>query len=584
MQPWNLDVLYTSFDDPQIQIDLNEIPIVISQMKEVLSKIEQEPSAELLITYMNKNNVLMDLFETLGNYGQLNYSVDTKNNKAMKLIESVEGLYPEMTLLEVAFKKSLLGISSLSNLLEDEKLAPYAFIINEALSSAKHMLTDKEENMLAQLKNTGSNAWSKLQDVAISSLMVNFEDEKVPITLIRSFAYDGSLEKRKKAYEAEIAAYDQIASTSAAALNAIKGQVWTEVKLRGYQHPLDMTLEQSRMDKETLDAMMTAIKEYLPVFRSYLKKKAQLLGHEGSLPFYDLFAPVGDGELTYSYQEAADFIVKQFSTFSDDLGDFAQKAFDSNWIDAKPREGKVAGAFCSNLHSKNESRIMANFNGSFNDMSTLAHELGHGYHGECLKGVPSSNSDYPMPLAETASIFCETIVSNAALKTAPDNVKLGIIENSVMSANQVITDIYSRYLFETALFEKRQASSLSVEELKEAMIEAQKASYGDGLDATKMHPFMWVCKPHYYSAEYNFYNFPYAFGLLFAKGLYAMYLEEGEAFVEKYKTLLKATGDHNIKDVLATVGVDAHNPDFFRNSLEIIKQEIDYILSVNPSL
>jgi pepF/M3 family oligoendopeptidase len=340
-----------------------------------------------------------------------------------------------------------------------------------------------------------------------------------------------------------------------------------------------MTLKASRMDKETLDAMMTAIKEYLPNFRSYLKKKAEMLGHKQGLPFYDLFAPIGQVEMTYTYDEARDYVIKNFSSYSSKLGQYAKNAFDKDWIDPDPREGKVSGAFCSNIHSKKESRIMANFNGSFNDVSTLAHELGHGYHGDCLSNVKPSNSDYPMPLAETASIFCETIVTNAALKDATKEEALVITENSVMSANQVIVDIYSRYLFETALLENRKSSSISVDELKTLMTNAQLEAYGDGLDPEYLHPYMWVCKPHYYSAQYNFYNFPYAFGLLFAKGLYAMYLEEGESFLPKYDALLEATGDHDIKDVLAIVGVDSHNPDFFRASLDLIAKEIEFIVS-----
>lgn len=283
--------------------------------------------------------------------------------------------------------------------------------------------------------------------------------------------------------------------------------------------------------------------------------------------------------MTYSYDEARDFVVENFTSYSDKLGNFAKNAFDNDWIDPFPREGKVAGAFCSNIHSKKESRIMSNFSGSFSDVSTLAHELGHGYHGDCLKDVEAANSDYPMPLAETASIFCETIVTNAALKTATEAEKLVILENSVMGANQVIVDIYSRFLFESKLFEGRKKASLSVDELNEAMLSAQKEAYGDGLDHDQLHPYMWVVKPHYYYAGYNYYNFPYAFGLLFANGLYAMYKKEGDSFLNKYDALLKSTGCNNIKDVLATVGVDSHNPDFFRASLDLIKEEIDFILN-----
>lgn len=582
MKTWNLDVLYKSFEDPSLTADLKKADQLTTELENLSMnlRVETEAIKPSLLTYYTLLNQLIGLLETLGNFGNLTYAVDTKNTKAIKLIEQVENLEPKIALIEVRFMKWLKELDVLEELLaRDQDLMPYAFATLSMKDKATYMLSDAEESLLAKMKNTGSNAWSKLQDLTISSLTADYQGESLPITLIRSYAYDADATKRKEAYMSELKAYEKVDAISASALNAIKGEVLTVVEKRGYRSPLEMTLKSSRMDEATLDAMFTAIKEYLPDFRRYMKKKAQMLGHSQGLPFYDLFAPVGEGDLTYTYDEARDFIVTQFNTFSEELGSFAKNAFDADWIDPFPREGKVAGAFCSNLHSKKESRVMANFNGSFNDVSTLAHELGHAYHGECLKDVLPVNSDYPMPLAETASIFCETIVSNAALKSAPKEAALAIIENSVMSANQVITDIYSRFLFETSLFEGRKDASLSVDELKEAMLKAQEEAYGDGLDSAYRHPYMWVCKPHYYSAGYNFYNFPYAFGLLFAKGLYAMYLKEGDTFIPKYKALLKATGDHNIKDVLAIVGVNAHNPDFFRASLDLIKEEIDFILN-----
>jgi len=311
-----------------------------------------------------------------------------------------------------------------------------------------------------------------------------------------------------------------------------------------------------------------------------MRKKASMLGHEGGLPVYDMAAPMGGTDKEYTFDEARDFIVEKFGSFSDELGNFALNAFNEKWIDAKMREGKVGGAFCANLHGIKESRIMSNFAGAFSDVTTLAHELGHGYHGDCLKNATNMNSEYPMPLAETASIFCETIVMNAALETATPDEAISIVEHSLQEASAVIVDILSRYIFETELFEKRKEASLSVDELKDAMLRAQKEAYGDGLDHDNLHPYMWACKPHYYEAGMNFYNFPYAFGLLFAKGLYARYLEEGDDFVSKYKSLLFETGKNDIRGVLATVGVDSSDINFWRGSLDIIKKDIDTFLAL----
>jgi pepF/M3 family oligoendopeptidase len=446
------------------------------------------------------------------------------------------------------------------------------------------MLSEKEEVLISKLKNTGSTAWTNLQNKVSSTLMVDInlkgENKILPLPAIRNLAYSADAETRKTAYEAELASYKKIEDSSAAALNGIKGEVLTITELRGYSSPLEEVLLQSRMDRETLDAMFTAIKEFLPVFHKYYRRKGELLGHNNGLPFYDMFAPMGSIERTFTYKEAMDYVVDNFRTFSDKLSDFAQNAYEKNWLDVEPRDGKRGGAFCSNLHPIGESRIMANFDGSFSNMTTLAHELGHGYHGLNLRDVSILNSRYPMPIAETASIFCETIVISAALNEATDEEAFGILETSISDAGQVIVDIYSRYLFETEVFDRRNNHPLSVNEFKDIMINSQKEAYGNGLDHNVLHPYMWVNKTHYYSAGRNFYNFPYAFGLLFSKGLYSEYLKRGKEFVAEYDELLKATGNNNIKDVAMRMKIDVQDPEFFRSSLRLIEKDINKLLQI----
>ncbi len=575
---WNLDDLYTGFSSPELKKDFDKFLALIDQGMELVESLDpsKDSAPEDLLNYMRFGDQLDDLISSIYAFASLNYSVDTSNTEASKLIEQIQAHLPKLTLMEARVNLILKDIDDLDGFISRaDGLSDYSFALNQGKKEASHLLSTEEELLMAELSNTGSKAWNKLQNKIVSTLTGSYNGKEETITVLRSKAYDPDKNIRKAAYEAELKAYTKMDEASAACLNAIKGEVITTAAKRHYESPLHMTLETSRMDKETLDAMMLAIEEYLPHFRKYLLKKAEMLGHKNGLPWYDLFAPVGDVNIRYDYKEARDFVVKQFTSFSEKLGNFGAYAFDNDWIDPFPREGKVAGAFCSNLHGIKQSRVMSNFTGSFNDMTTLAHELGHGYHGECLKDALATNASYPMPLAETASIFCETIVFNAALSDAsPEEAKV-IIENELLGATQVIVDIYSRYLFETELFEKRKTASLSVEELKDAMIRAQKKAYGEGLDHETLHPYMWMCKPHYYYAPRNFYNFPYAFGLLFAKGLYALYQKDGKSFVEKYDNLLLATGCNSIHDVLKIVNIDSHQPDFFRDSLALVKESID---------
>jgi pepF/M3 family oligoendopeptidase len=366
----------------------------------------------------------------------------------------------------------------------------------------------------------------------------------------------------------------------ATALSGIKGEVNTVSKLRGFASPLDEALNKSRMSRQTLDAMIETMKEYLPHFHKYLKRKAKLLGYEGGLPHFELIAPLGKVEKKFTIEEAKDFVIKNFNTFSADLGALAQKAFDDHWIDVYPRKGKRGGAFCSNIHPIKQSRVMTNFNGNLGDVITIAHELGHAYHGEQIFKQDVLNASYPMPLAETASTLCETIVMNAAINESEGEEKIALIESMLQDQTAVIVDILSRFIFESKVFETRLEHPVSSKECQAIMTEAIKEAYGDGLDHENLNRYAWLNKPHYYSAGLSFYNWPYAFGLLFAKGLYAQYLKDKTAFVPRYDELLKATGNMLVEDVAKLANIDVTKKEFWQGSLELIKENIDLFLEL----
>lgn len=587
---WSLDELYTSFESDEFKKDFlsfdNGLKDLNLWTKENLNNCND--SIKKIEEFITKMNYIHDLISNLMSYSELQLSVNSKDEKALHNVEVLEGKLPELTEILVRFQKYISEINKSGKLNEiickSPLLKQHEFYIHEALENSKYLLDEKEEIVIAKMKNTGSSAWGKLHDLMTSTLLVDIEIDgemkKLPLSTVRNMAYDSDEKVRKNAYEAELKSYEKIAEASAASLNGIKGEVLTVSKMRGYKSPLDEALLISRMDRESLDAMITAIQESLPAFRKYFRKKAELLGHKNGLPFYDLFAPIGNAEMKFTYDEAKDFIVKNFKTFSTKLADYVKNAIENRWVDVEPKEGKVGGAFCCNLHKIKESRVLTNFSGTFSDVVTLAHELGHGYHGHNLNDETALNSEYPMPIAETASIFNETIIKNAALKSATKEQALMMLESEISDSAQVVVDILSRYIFETDVFKRREQSSLSVNEFNEIMLNAQKQTYGDGLDEKYLHPYMWVCKSHYYSADVNFYNFPYAFGLLFAKGLYAEYEKKGEAFVQDYDKLLSVTGKNKIADITKMMGIDIHSIEFWRSSLKMIERQIDEFVAL----
>jgi len=506
---WDLSDLYSGFDSQEFSSDVETLARKMDEYRSVVVSTSDEKVEDTIRHIIDARNSLGLLLSRLSEFAELSFSVNTSDRKAASYIEKFDEKNRDFEVIDVGFIKWLTTIKDLDEIVSSSSdLREYSFHIKELTEKAKHLLSPEMEKAVADMQATGSVAWSKLHSVETSSLTVKMEidgkKDAVPFSIVRSMAYQKDAKIRRQAYSAELKACKRIENVCASCINGVKGEAITVSKLRGYESLIDMTLKQSRMKRETLDTMMQSIKEFLPIFRNYYKKKSERLGHKGGLPFYDLFAPINDSQMRFTYEEAKSFIVMNFKKFSEELSVFAENAFDKRWIDAKPAKGKVGGAFCANIRSIGQSRVLANFNGSFNDVRTIGHELGHAYHGFCLKDVPFLNSHYPMPLAETASIFCETIINHAALERGDKEQSKSILEADISSSGQVIVDIYSRFLFESEVVKRRKKGSLSVEELNEIMMDSQKSAYGDGLDPEFLHKYMWVVKPHYYFPQRHF--------------------------------------------------------------------------------
>ncbi len=580
---WDLSPLYDSFESDKFVKEKELIEKIILEANtwadNNLSCAEDaKEKLEHIIEVMQK---LYYYMMKLGAFTQLTLSTDATNEKALEMMFRLEKIDVSLDDFAKKITRFVGTIEDLDAVIASSKLLKeHEFILKEQKLEASHLLGAEVEPVISKLKLTGGNAWCNLRNMLDGTMEVDIEQDgemkSLPLPIVRNMAYSPDAEVRKKGYEAELASYKKVEIPLAHALNAIKGESNTMAELRGYESLLHKTLEDSRMDKETLDAMLSAMEDFLPDFRRYLKAKAKLLGHKDAIPFYDLFAPVGSGDMKkFTYEEAHTFLVDTFKGFSSEMSEFIDTAFKDSWIDAESRPGKGGGAFCANLIPIKQSRVLANFDGSFSQVSTLAHELGHAWHGHCLKDESMLNTSYPMPLAETASIFNESLVADIAKANATDEERFTLLESELMEATQVIVDIYSRYLFESEVVETRKDHGMNINELKDAMIRAQKASYGDALDEEVMHPYMWACKTHYYSPEMAFYNFPYAFGLLFGKGIFAQYKKQPEGFVEEYKALLKATGSNNIVDVAKRMDIDVRDKAFWEQSLTEIKGDID---------
>ena len=573
---WSLKELYPSFESEEFQRDFERF----SNFREVFNGLTLEDNLESIKAAIAALEELSVLSSRLGNYINLTLTANTTDETANKYRTLFGNAYAA---LNSAYTKVYKFIGSVeTDITADENLKDYEFYFAEAKKQYKHLLSDELEDVIAKFSISGGDGWEQLFEAMTSGVEGEFKGEKVTLSEIRNMAYDADAAVRKEAYETELKMYDTIKEPIAFALNNIKQQVLTETSLRGFESPLAQTLEASRMSRKTLDALLEAIREYLPQFRAYLKHKAALLGHENGLPFYDLFAPIGESSRRFTIEESKEFLLENFKGFSEDLAEMTKEAYENNYIDFLPRKGKVGGAFCSNLPFIKQSRILTNFSGSLSDVVTIAHELGHAYHGLHIENHRVLNQEYSMPVAETASTFNENIVMNTVISEASDAEKVALLESQLQDTTQIIVDIYSRYLFESAVFENREKSFMFSKDLEQLMLDAQKEAYGDGLDPDAMHPYMWACKPHYYSSGLSFYNFPYAFGGLFSKGLYAIYQEQPEGFVEKYQELLRATTVTSAEDTAKVLGVDVTDSAFWKKALAQVADNIEQFIALTP--
>jgi len=568
---WDLDALFSGFDSEKFRATWNQVARQLQDLQDFMytRRIGRDGAATDRGTFealMARLNAFGETLEPLYAYVLMRVDADSSDMQAQSKLSELELLYLEYQKLRPRLQRWLARLDA-----EVVQAGDYQILIEEAKVLSQHMMSEAEEALAFELSLSGGRAWVKLHSSLTSQIVAQLNGEELPISAVRNLAMHPDEAVRKAAYEAELAAWKANEIPLTAALNGYKGEVSTLNRKRGWEDDLAPALFENRISRKTLDALQRVMVQSFPHWRGYFTSKARALGKE-RLDWWDLFAPVGlpgQSPKKWSWEEGRHFIVEHLSSFSPAAADLAQRAYAERWMDAPPRKGKVGGAYCTPV-GQGRSRILLNHEDSFESLLTLAHELGHAYHNHCLREVPYLLRQEPMTLAETASIMNETVVGEAAMRVLPPADQLGVLEGGLQSAAQVIVDIHSRFLFEQAVFARRRERELSADEFCQLMLEAQQATYGEAL--ASYHPYMWAVKGHYYGA--NFYNFPYAFGLLFGLALYRRYLEEGPGFVTRYEELLASVGKYPTEQLAARFGFELESEEFWQGGMEVLLERI----------
>ncbi|MDQ0154876.1 M3 family oligoendopeptidase [Robertmurraya andreesenii] len=594
---WDLDSIFPGgTKSPQLQEKLTSLKAEIEEYRSHIQNwhFEDNKSAEPVKEILKKQEKILNGLGQAGTFVHMFHDAYTNDEYANVVMGQVIDLSSEVENITTTLTKKYVAIADTEwqSLLADPELATVSFRLNEIRDQGKRLLSEEVENIITELNKDGLSAWNRLYGTTVSIMTIPFTDNEGKTTeysvgqAMNRMYSDPDPSVRKQLFENWEAAWTKFAPVFAENLNHLAGYRLTLQKVHNRDHFLDEPLEYNRMEKETLDAMWTAVANQKQPFIDFLNQKAKVLGME-KLGWQDVDAPVAIGDVEpprFTYDDACDFIIENFASFGPKLTEFAKHALENRWIEAEDRPNKRPGGYCTSLPEWKESRIFMTFTGSPSDTSTLAHELGHAFHSYVMKDLPALNRRYAMNVAETASTFAETIINNATVANAKSKEeKVTLLNTKMENATAMFLNIHARFLFEQSFYEERNQGIVSEQRLNELMLNAQKEAYGDCL--SEYHPHFWCSKLHFFIDDVPFYNFPYTFGFLFSLGIYAEYLKNPNGFEDKYIALLSDTGSMKVEELaMKHLGVDLGSPDFWEAGVQLMAKDAEEFIRLTNEL
>ncbi len=586
---WDLSIAYSGIDDPHIEHDLLLVKEGINQLEEWHS---QAAETAVLQRALSKTEEVTVTAFTVAEYVDCLLAVNSEDSSARKLSGRIDVLLSELSEASEPFDDHLVRMpqEQLDLVLSaEDELGPlnrFAFQVGRSRLLRDSRLSVAEEQLLAAMTVDGRNAWGRLYDRVTGGLDVHLEFgggrvETMGLSQAASILYGGDSERREPAWRAIRAAMDTHSESIAAILNALSGWRISENRKRSTVsevHFLDPSLHDSRIDQATLDCLMGVARDQAEIGRKAARLMAEVYGTDALEPWDQLAAmPAGEGHQSrsYSFQEGIDLIRECFNGVHPEMGEFVDMMVKNQWIDAAPGTRKRLGAFCSGFSAHRIPVVFMTWGDSMSDVLTLAHELGHAFHSWVMRDLPFAENHYPMTLAETASIFAESVVRDALLEQAEtDRERCMMLWEEVSSVLGFMINIPVRYEFEKSLYERRADGELGVDDLCALMDQTWSSWYADSM--TRSDDMFWASKLHFSIADVSFYNYPYLFGYLFSKGVYARRGTSGEQFFPDYVELLRATGRMTAEDLAQQyLGVDLREPDFWLASVEIARAQVD---------
>ncbi|EMF0261456.1 M3 family oligoendopeptidase [Enterococcus hirae] len=589
---WDLDSIFSGgSDSPALNERLEQLEKQITTYYQSVNQWDHSVSTnDELTTLIKQQETITEGFSQCNSYITALLSANVKDTQAKLLSGKLYALLPRWQSADTILSKKFAEISdnNWQTLLQTDEFSLIAFRMNEIRRDGHRLLSEAEENIINTLSLDGLNAWSSHYDTIVGTIVIPFEENGKVTDLSAGQAFNKMMGDpdplvREKLFIAWEKAWQEKTSLLSDTLNHLDGFRLSTYKLHGMNDYLQKPLEYNRLKKETLDVMWATIQKNKQPLIDYLTRKANLFGKE-KMEWQDQDAPIILGDLkekTFTFDEAASFIIENFQKFSPKMATFAQSAFEKSWIEAEDRPGKRPGGYCTELPETQESRIFMTYSNSVNEVATLAHELGHAFHSSVMWDLPALNRDYAMNVAETASTFAELIVADATLKAAKTKEeKINLLDTKLQNALAMFMNIHSRFIFENRFYSARQEGLVSEEEITQMMVEAQKEGYHDAL--ATYHPHFWAAKLHFFIDDVPFYNFPYTFGYLFSLGIYAYANKKGTSFEQEYIELLRDTASMTTEELAQKhLGVDLTKPDFWQAGIDMVLEDINSFMTLS---
>ncbi|MEB7737415.1 M3 family oligoendopeptidase [Enterococcus hirae] len=589
---WDLDSIFSGgSDSPALNERLEQLEKQINTYYQSVNQWDHSVSTnDELTTLIKQQETITEGFSQCNSYITALLSANVKDTQAKLLSGKLYALLPRWQSADTILSKKFAEISdnNWQTLLQTDAFSLIAFRMNEIRRDGHRLLSEAEENIINTLSLDGLNAWSSHYDTIVGTIVIPFEENGKVTDLSAGQAFNKMMGDpdplvREKLFIAWEKAWQEKTSLLSDTLNHLDGFRLSTYKLHGMNDYLQKPLEYNRLKKETLDVMWATIQKNKQPLVDYLTRKANLFGKE-KMEWQDQDAPIILGDLkekTFTFDEAASFIIENFQKFSPKMATFAQSAFEKSWIEAEDRPGKRPGGYCTELPETQESRIFMTYSNSVNEVATLAHELGHAFHSSVMWDLPALNRDYAMNVAETASTFAELIVADATLKAAKTKEeKINLLDTKLQNALAMFMNIHSRFIFENRFYSARQEGLVSEEEITQMMVEAQKEGYHDAL--ATYHPHFWAAKLHFFIDDVPFYNFPYTFGYLFSLGIYAYANKKGTSFEQEYIELLRDTASMTTEELAQKhLGVDLTKPYFWQAGIDMVLEDINSFMTLS---